>query len=356
MILRGKYVKIFYMNEILTSADIRNKNKLKVLRKLISQNSVTIAQIASDCDSTPVTIAKIIQDFQEKSLVVAAKNEITNVGRHGSKYAINPDLGVFICFDLTLKDKLAAIIYDIKSKPKDFLSKEIGWNAAQAFYSLNEEIVKKGYRVLGVGVSVDGVYDSANDKVVSTLYTWYKAVSFAQYLKKTYGTENVFIGQGVAFAALAEAARLITDGHQSLYFVYVGDGLGGAFIKGHTTHEGIDGYAGEIGHILLGDRLIRLEDIGLTRINEKSVATAEQMRSLCVVIYNIIWLLNPDFFVISSVDQNLAEEVMKQSQNFIHKNLPRKIPLTTKFVLSKTQDATLAGIMHKLVSKYLLSL
>ena len=95
-------------HEQLTVSDIRQINKLNLLSCLLEQERMTIAQLAKGCGATVVTTGKIVQSLVDEGIVLAYTNDTGNVGRHGLIYEINSAVGVFICIDVTFRDKLLA--------------------------------------------------------------------------------------------------------------------------------------------------------------------------------------------------------------------------------------------------------
>ena len=141
---------------------------------------------------------------------------------------------------------------------------------------------------------------------------------------------------------------------QSLYYLYVGDGISGVFIKNGRMHEGVDGLAKNPGKMLVtwGNRLARVEQV-VSGEWQREEGFAERMRPLFTAIYNVLWLLDPDYFVIAANDLATARRLCDGAVKFASLAGEGELPLSTKFVLSDNCDASQTGILQKLIDRYL---
>jgi len=345
--------------EQLTVSDIRQINKLNLLSCLLEQERMTIAQLAKGCGATIVTTGKIVQTLVDDGIVLAHINDTGSVGRHGLIYEINLNIGVFICIDVTFRDKLLACIYDIKRNCLGTYEREVlGGNYFAQFHALVDDIAQDLYphTVLGIGISTAGEYNKTRDRASSMLFDWYHDVGYTGVLRKKFSTHNLLIEQDISFAALAESKRLSMKQNESLYYLYVGDGISGVFIKNGKMHEGVDGLARHPGKMLVtwGNRLVRVEET-LTKDWQREDRFEERMRPLFATISNILWLLNPDYFVFAANDMVMAERLRNGAIAFVKNISGGRMQHTTQFLLSDNCEASQAGILQKLIDRYLKS-
>ncbi len=352
------------MNEKpINSSYIRQTNQFNVLKYLCGCQETTIADLAKLCNTTIVTLGKIVQVLQQKNVISSYANQSGKVGRHGRLYSLNLAQGLFVCMDLTFKENLTAKLYNVKMQETAYFKKPVKKDYADAFYALNEDIkdyaVKANMPVLGVGVSIAGICDKDADKMLSTLYDWYDQIAPYSFLSNCYKTQNIIIGQDVTFAALAQSKKLIKNAKESLYYLYIGDGVGGALVTGNTPYVGADQIAGDTGQVLVNTKegFVRLEDIvSIDRLlAAKSGDFERRMEILYSSIYNIVWLINPNYLVINATEGGINDFIYANIKKFLSDKKPQ-IPITTKFMKSDVADASLIGVLQQLTDAYFRSL
>lgn len=109
--------------------------------------------------------------------------------------------------------------------------------------------IRNGYAVESVGVSVPGPV--AADGTVATLVNLgLEHINIRPLLEKRLGVP-VRIGNDVNCATLAEYRYGAGRGFHSLFTLYPGTGLGGGYIQNGDLVTGLNGTAGEIGHMVV---------------------------------------------------------------------------------------------------------
>lgn len=118
---------------------------------------------------------------------------------------------------------------------------------------IHAEIEGEGLRVAAVGVGFPGLVDGARGRVRSSvmLQGW-RDVPLAERISDALGLPCA-VDNDVNAAALAEleARREDPRAAHSMVFVAVGTGIGGAITLGGALWTGADGFAGEIGNLVL---------------------------------------------------------------------------------------------------------
>lgn len=77
----------------------------------------------------------------------------------------------------------------------------------------------------------------------------WKKPELARDLARLTGIERVELANDVNCGALGEATLGAGAGHDSVFALFVGTGLGGGWVNGGRVHEGVHGFAGEVGHM-----------------------------------------------------------------------------------------------------------
>jgi glucokinase len=105
--------------------------------------------------------------------------------------------------------------------------------------------------LLGIGVSSPGPLNPTTGVVVSPPnLTGWKDVPLAQKLNAAFGVP-VYIGKDANVAVLAEAARGAARGYRNVVYVTLSTGIGGGVLVNGRLLLGLDGFASEVGHMVL---------------------------------------------------------------------------------------------------------
>jgi glucokinase len=113
-----------------------------------------------------------------------------------------------------------------------------------------------------IGIAVSGVVDKSKKKILfSKQRPEYSSTDFAEEIRKSCGVESILENDANA-GAWAEYCLGAGKGSQSIFYVYLSKGVGGAFISEGKIWYGKEGFAGELGQILVNtEENLRLEDV-----------------------------------------------------------------------------------------------
>ncbi len=345
--------------ELLTATDIRQTNKLNVLQCLSKHGVLTIPNLVTLCGTTIVTMGKVVKELMEQGAISAVPNELSRVGRRGLAYALNVEFGYFLCIDVTHECNIIAHVYDVHYKRVSEIDQAIEVDLFEESLNRLFSRLKQGLKnknLLGIGISTPGIYLSDRDIILSELYGWCRSVRLKQTTAQYFSCDNIIIGQDVTFAAMAESERLSGNDDESVYYFFAGDGVGGAFVKGGVPHIGTDNIAGDIGQTLLQDngQMVRLEQYCKQNIlsNDIDKLSYLSLYPLYVSIFNVLWLLNPDFLIIGSLDNKLSETLAIGANNFLRDNQIENIKLTTRIQAGEIEHASLIGLAQELMLNF----
>jgi len=113
-----------------------------------------------------------------------------------------------------------------------------------------------------IGVAVSGLVDKNRKKIIfSKQRPEYSSTDLVEEIQKNCGVEAILENDANA-AAWAEYCLGAGKESQSIFYVYLSKGVGGAFIANGKLWHGKEGFAGELGQILIDtEEKLRLEDV-----------------------------------------------------------------------------------------------
>ncbi|UOQ45657.1 ROK family protein [Halobacillus salinarum] len=111
--------------------------------------------------------------------------------------------------------------------------------------------IREGQEISGIGIGAPGPLDPKEGLILSppNLPGW-DDIPIVDDLSKVFQT-NVRLSNDANAAALAEAKFGSGQGYESVFYVTVSTGVGGGLVVNGNVFEGAQGYAGEIGNMIL---------------------------------------------------------------------------------------------------------
>ncbi|MFG3122554.1 ROK family transcriptional regulator [Streptomyces sp. NPDC048201] len=193
-------------------------------------------------------------------------------GRPSDRIVFDPAHAAVLAVDLETRHARAAVLdlagtilaehtgpMEIADGPEPVLDRLVGW-----FPDLLAAAGVAPARICGIGVSVPGPVDFATGRVVEPpIMPGWDQYPIRERLQETYarriggsmedGPVPVFVDNDANLMALAEQRANHAD-CDSFVLVKASTGIGAGVVIGDSVYRGIDGGAGDIGHIRLHDR------------------------------------------------------------------------------------------------------
>lgn len=376
------------MNNRLTVKDIRTKNKFNVLYSIINSDGITRNELAKKTNVSLMTITNVVDELLEANYIYEVKIE-SSIGRTPSNLYIDEKKGLFLCVDLTSTTKIDYILYNIKKKI--FFSDTV--NSEERDYVANIEhaisIIKKAINkfdvnILGIGLAVPGAYIPESDTIRTSLIKEHQQFNFKKIFAEAFKCKNIFIGHDVNMAAKAELNGLSAD--SSLFYIYIGEGVGGTYVKSGEVVKGIDLLAGDIGQAVVcyDNKEVTIEEIislpsieknckailGDISVNElirkyldddaKSVGYLKGLLNVMSnEIYNLTWLFNSDYIVVSSSNKQLARLIIDYANKLIENRKANSKMKSASFINTKiipsfySENPALIGVLSEVITYYI---
>jgi predicted NBD/HSP70 family sugar kinase len=373
----------------LTVKDIRAKNKYNVLNTIINNNGITRIELAKLTNVSLMTITNVVDELLTDKFIYEIKTE-SSIGRTPSNLYIDETQGIFISIDFTSLSSCDYIIYNIKRQIifNDTFQLDISVSYLDNIYELlkiiDHAITKFNLVIQGIGIAVPGAYIPQTDTVRTSLIKEHQNINFYKIFSEYFKCENIVMGHDVNMAARAEMNALSPE--SSIFYIYIGEGVGGTYVNNGRVNTGIDLLAGDIGQIIISynnseislEELLSLPSIekyakdnfGVQGINEiirkyleddnKIVPYIDSvLKVLSNEIYNLTWLFNPDYIVISSSSKQFARLITEYANKAIDnkkRNNDKKSAyfINTKIISSYySENPALIGILSVIINNYI---
>ena len=220
-----------------------------------AREPVSKQQISRELGLSMPTIHQNIGELMNAGLVRAGHMLRSTGGRPPVAYEIDPDFRFSIGAAITA-NHLRILACNLRQEELAYKSIRVEGRDAEAIEGdhLKREIdtFLREYhldrtKLLGVGVTIPGIFDEKTDQVVLSPTLKMKNISLRQFLREE--EYPVTVSNDSTSAGVAEIA--LNDGSVPRNFVYLllENGIGGAIVIDGKVYEGVNGRSAEFGHM-----------------------------------------------------------------------------------------------------------
>ncbi|MBS4206651.1 ROK family transcriptional regulator [Bacillus sp. FJAT-50079] len=232
------------------------KHHMLLLFKLIKRfGPISRAELAKMTEMSATSTSRIVKELIDQHFIVEVGQTEGGVGRRAILLEVNPKGGLLLGVTIELDSIEVGIVdlngsvlikqkqeIDASDSPFDILDM-----IADLLNKMKNEYIDFKDRFMGCGVSIPGIVDWPSGKVVMIPQFHWSNIELRDYLEKKIGM-SVFVDNQVKAILLGEILYGSAVGMESAACIYVGSGLGGAFMDKGDVVRGINNIAGEIGH------------------------------------------------------------------------------------------------------------
>lgn len=370
-----------------SSQSIKTENMKLVMEKIIEHREITRIELSRITKLNKATISSIMNEFEDKELVIPTDKIIKTSGRSAIVYTLNKNAGRIISIELLansiygiISNLFGEILYELKLKVEDTEFSTYLKVLLSAIDILKSNTFESTYGLIGIGVSVYGIV--SNDKKIkyATFNAW-KDIDIKSIIEEYTGVET-FVENEANISALSEyIAHNRLDNIASLN---IGLGVGLGYVTNNNLYTGANGFAGEIGHTVIvpngrkcicgnygclemylsnpailnsyyekTNNIINFDTfINLVK-NRDNVALDiynDFINYLSIAINNISHILNPKMIAVNS---KLAEEIpetISLVKNKLRSHIMQLDILSTSSFKNKTK---VIGMTHYLILKFM---
>lgn len=327
-----------FQNRLIRPKTMQRHNAYVVLELLKRHGPISRADMARALGLSKSAISNIMMLLERYGLVRSSGIGHPHTGRKSELLEFDPTGRLFLGVDLSWKKKVIAAVdlsgRIVASREASFRTSNPALLVTRIAESVESLITRAQLRreaIEGVGVMVPGLVDpNAGTILYSRSVAWNEGESLATLLTKRLGIPSTLENDA---NALALGEGWVGRGREfsSLAYLYLGEGLGGAFVSKDSILQGADHAASELGKVLVTGRAkpARAEDALLKVFAQLSDALGLEGRSsseieaaiaaayrgkdprltrlerrivdvLAQLLANVVAILNPEVIIINS--------------------------------------------------------
>ena len=310
-------------------ANIRMQN-LRCMLDLLTHSPAMTRQALSEASGLSLmTVTNLVELLKKQGVLQLTPIDRGNSARpvHGRKaeaitlsgtkkaWLITDISG--IQFRMTLMGFDARILLEIHDdQPGEYIPRLESFlrNAREKVLSALE-----GRELLGVAIVAPGPYEIESDTVFNQRLPQLNGVKIKDLFQRCFGVHEYYVDEDVKFAVRAFPALI--DQSELLYYLYIGEGVGGAAVHSGNMLRGRNATAGDAGHLLDGQgrtyesrlntaafmQQLGLADTALPEAMQQTIqehpehcrAVLQGMSAITAeMLHGVMWLLDPTHLII----------------------------------------------------------
>lgn len=318
-------------------SSIRRENLRKVLDLLIGEKTMTRTELAEAAGLSQMTVTNLVDLLKEQEVLQlqpiqraekrpAQGRKAEAISLYGGRKAwLLVDISNSL-FTLTLLGFDLSLLLQLRDEGQGGYLPRLEAFLRQAGEQLLPALA--GRELLGVAIVTPGPYDIANDTVYNQRIPQLNGVKIKALFHRCLGAYEYYVDEDVKFAVRAFTDLSGSGQSEVLYYLYIGEGVGGAVVHSGDMLRGLNAVAGDAGHLLDGrgdtyeSRLsigafLRVLGVNEALSPEEMACEVERVareapqryfsaldvmaRAASEMLHGVLWLLDPTCIIVDCV-------------------------------------------------------
>ena len=243
---------------------IRRQNIARIWELFSIQSPLTRQDLAKGTGLSLMTVTNLVDHLNRYHVLdfsapaQQAAPGYRNAGRKADQISLCTARHAWLIIDLTdiyfrfsalsldLSPLLPSMIFDYDQE------RDYALNLVSFLRKVREAIDKelKEREILGVAIVVPGPYDIEQDVVINKRLPALNSLKMKKMLRQEVGLYDYYVDEDVKFAVRAFMPLATRNGSEVLYYLYIGEGVGGATIHNGNVLRGLNAAAGDAGQLI----------------------------------------------------------------------------------------------------------
>lgn len=243
----------------LDQSAIRKQNVRNILELLTRQSPRTRQSLAEATGLSLMTVTNLIDQLKEQKVLelvpVARGGESRRMtGRKAENISLSGAQHAWLIVDLSGQNfRYTLLGFDLCVLAEKSCSEEGEYlPRLEAFLrSIRSEITQllAGRVLLGVAVVTPGPYEISSDTVYNQRLPELNNIQIKHLMRRCLGEYDYYVDEDVKFAVRAFSPLIEQDPCELLYYLFIGEGVGGAAVHNGNMLRGLNATAGDAGQL-----------------------------------------------------------------------------------------------------------
>ena len=241
-------------------ASIRRQNLVKVLDLLTLSPSMTRQELAESAALSQMTVTNLVDLLKEQGVLhlKPIHRECTDrpaQGRKADAISLTGAQKAWLLVDISNRQfsmtltgfDLGLLLELHDDQHGEYLPRLEAFlqsSMAQVLHALGER------ELLGVAIVTPGPYEISSDTVNNQRLPQLNGVKIKELFRRCMGDYDFYVDEDVKFAVRAFSDLIVLKQCEVLYYLYIGEGVGGAAVHGGNMLRGLNATAGDAGHLI----------------------------------------------------------------------------------------------------------
>jgi glucokinase-like ROK family protein len=242
---------------------VREINLSIILNTLREASSLSRAQLAVQTGLNKTTVSSLVGELKERRFVREIGYGRSGSGRPAMMLELNPQAGCIIGVEIGV-DFVLAILTDFTARvlwrgqeeispdqaPEAILERAVYTTRAAIGHYQTSVAPGQDGPLLGIGVGIPGLVDISSGVVIFAPNLRWRDVPVRDAFAAAFDVP-IFVDNDANASAMGEHYFGVAQRVHDFVYLAAGAGLGGGVVLDGRLHRGIDGYAGEVGHMTI---------------------------------------------------------------------------------------------------------
>lgn len=245
--------------ELIELSSIRKQNLRKLLNLLTMAPAMTRQELAKASGLSQMTVTNLVDLFKEQEVlrlvpIQHGQSMRPASGRKADAISLCGEKKAWLVIDISnLQFRLTLLSFDVQPllEMQDLQQGEY-MERLKAFLQLAKERVNEALQqrtLLGIAIVTPGPYEIAKDTVINQRIPQLNHIKIKALFQQYFGKHEYYVDEDVKFAVRACYELYAQEQCEVLYYLYIGEGVGGAAIHGGNMLRGLNATAGDAGHM-----------------------------------------------------------------------------------------------------------
>ena len=373
-------------------SSIRKQNLCKMLDLLTLAPAMTRQELAEAAGLSQMTVTNLVELLKKQGVlrlttVPRDENSRYAQGRKAQAISLCGDRKAWLIADISNRQfsmTLAGFDVEILMELHDHRQGD-DLRRLESFLSEGGIRVQKALsdrELLGVAVITPGPYEISSDTLNHQRLPQLDGVRIKELFRRCLGHYEYYVDEDVKFAVRSFADLTAVNQHKALYYLYIGEGVGGAAVYDGYMLRGLNSSAGDAGRLidrhgsiyesrLNTEAFLQLLDIPkslsreelretLQRIaRDQPLRYASALDSMASVtaemLHSVLWMLDPTHIIIDCIyaqpDGSSFAQMVEKHLARLFQGEPRILP--SLLPCSSTVSSALRGAVRVLQKAWL---
>lgn len=244
------------MNRTWNQYVVKQENKTLVLTTIINHTPISRANVAQMTGLNKGTVSSLVSELIDEELVEESGPGESSGGRRPVMLLFNGKAGYSISIELgvgyilgVITDLNGRIVHEENIQLQTIHFKTIFPIMINLIKGLFKKAPKSRYGIIGIGVGVPGVVSQKGKILLAPNLNW-KNIELEVELKKIFQLP-VYVENEANAGAYGEMRFGSSQNSEHMIYASLGIGIGVGMILDGKLYHGLNGFAGELGHMTI---------------------------------------------------------------------------------------------------------